>query len=48
MIYDADILAIPWKSRGAALIYFTVRLNPVLFEMPRRSSRDCGCRVTTL
>jgi hypothetical protein len=27
---DVDILAIPWESRGAALIYFTVRPN--LFE----------------
>lgn len=42
---DVDILAIPWESRGAALIYFTVR---VLFKMLRRLSRGRGCRVTTL
>lgn len=26
---DVDILAIAWESRGAALIYFTVRPNRV-------------------
>jgi hypothetical protein len=49
MIYvDVDILAIPWVSRGAALIYFTVRPNRVQFKMLHRLSRGCGCRVTTL
>ena len=43
-----DILAIPWESRGAALIYFTVRPNCVLFKMLHRLSRGRGCRVTTL
>jgi DNA polymerase/3'-5' exonuclease PolX len=43
---DVDILAIPWESRGAALIYFTVRPN--LFKMLRRLSRGRGCSVTTL
>ena len=27
MYVGVDILAIPWESRGAALIYFTVRPN---------------------
>jgi hypothetical protein len=40
MIYaDVDILTIPWESRGAALIYFTVRPNRVPFKMLHRSSR---------
>jgi len=48
MIYvDVDILAIPWESRGAALIYFTVRPNRV-FKVLHRLSRGRGYRVTTL
>lgn len=49
MVYfDIDILAIPWESRGAALIYFTVRPNRVIFKMLHRLSRGRGYRVTTL
>ena len=49
MVYvDVDILAIPWESRGAALIYFTVRPNRVVFKELHRLSRGRGRRVTTL
>src|SRR5579863_1561438 len=34
---SVDILAIPWESRGAALIYFTVRPVASLMAVPRET-----------